>query len=36
LHDQLLKFYTYRGFPECCPVFSPPMGAYFRRAFIWC
>ena len=26
----------YRGFPEGCPVFSSPMGAYFRWAFIWC
>jgi len=26
----------YRGFPESRPVFSPPMGAYFRWAFIWC
>jgi len=26
----------YRGFPESRPVFSPPTGAYFRWAFIWC
>jgi len=26
----------YRGFPESRPVFSPPMGAYFTWAFIWC
>jgi len=26
----------YRGFPEVRPVFSPPMGAYFRWAFVWC
>ena len=25
----------YRGFPESRPVFSPPMGAYLRWAFIW-
>jgi len=28
--------YRFRGFPEGRPVFSPPMGAYFRLAFIWC
>ena len=27
---------TYRGFPESRPVFSSPMGAYCRWAFIWC
>jgi len=26
----------YRGFPEVRPVFSPPMGVYFRWVFIWC
>ena len=26
----------HRGFPEGRPVFSPLMGACFRRAFIWC
>jgi len=28
--------HMYRGFPEGCPVFSPPMGTYFTLAFIWC
>jgi len=26
----------YWGFPEGHPVVSPPMGAYFRWAFVWC
>ena len=29
-------FFTYRGFSESRPVFSSPIAAYFRRAFIWC
>jgi len=30
------KFHWYQGFPESRPVFSPPMGAYLRLAFIQC
>jgi len=29
-------FFTYQVFSESRPVFSLPMGAYFRWAFIWC